>query len=109
MSMIDVDGGNDIICAACEACGENELMSDEGNKPSWLMDAGVVVGDGSIEPISIMAIVGTSIVSPISTPEDINSSGCDHNGGSYEEKHRTNPFRTFILYCRHEFDIGTDR
>mmetsp|Transcript_28668 Transcript_28668/g.40975 ORF Transcript_28668/g.40975 Transcript_28668/m.40975 type:complete len:103 (+) Transcript_28668:1021-1329(+) len=95
--MIDVDGGND-ICAACEACGENDSMIDEGSKTSWLIDAGVVVDDGSIAPISIMAIVGTSIVSPISIPEDINSSGCDHDGGSYEEKHLTNPFRSFIFY-----------
>ncbi len=62
------------------------------------MDAGAVVDEGSIEPINIMAMVGTSIVSPISIPEVINSSGCDHDEGSYEEKHLTNPFRSFILY-----------
>ena len=61
------------------------------------MDAGVIVDDGSIEPINIMAMVGASIVSPIFTPEDINSSGCDHDG-SYEEKHLTNPFSSLILY-----------
>ena len=57
----------------------------------------IVVDDGSSDPINIIAMVGASIVSPIFTPSNPNSSGCTHDG-SYEEKHLTNPFRSLILY-----------
>ena len=58
----------------------------------------IVVDDGSIDPINIIAMVGASIVSPIFTPPNPSSSGCDHANGSYEEKQLTNPLSSLILY-----------
>ena len=66
----------------------------------------IVVDDGSIDPINIIAMVGASIVSPIFTPLNPNSSGCDHEG-SYEEKQLTNPFSSLILYHGYVINAST--